>query len=157
MATERELAEAQHKAIEKANQTKNPFSLIAEECGSYQKDDLKIEIKFFSSKEMSKDLQKFCFKLAERNVGAYYKSCSLGWQPKVKQNDISKNWARFLIAYNGSKPIGFTMFRFGKFAGCCWMWFRNNDVVVADMDYGRSVVYWWVKFSYFPMFSTSLK
>lgn len=114
MATERELAEAQHKAIEKANQQKNPFAIISEECEKYIKDDLNIEVKFFSSKLLSKDLQKFCFKLAERNVGGYYKSCSLGWQPKVKQNDISKNWARFLIAYSEKKPIGFTMFRFGK-------------------------------------------
>lgn len=123
MATERELAGVQHKAIEKANQQKNPFTIISEEYGIYEKEDLKIEIKYFSSKEMSKDLQKFCFKLAERNVGGYYKSCHLGWQPKVKQNDMAKSWAKFLIAYHDKKPVGYTMFRF-------------------DMDYGRSCVYW---------------
>lgn len=78
MATERELAGIQHKAIEKANQTKNPFAVIAEEYGTYEKDDLKLEIKFYSAKEMTKDLQKFCFKLAERNISSYYKSCHLG-------------------------------------------------------------------------------
>lgn len=114
MATERELAGAQHKAIEKANQQKDPFAVIADECGKYSKDDLSVEVKFFTSKEMTKDQQKFCFKLAERNVGGYYKSCSLGWQPKVKQNDMAKSWAKFLIAYSGKKPVGFTMFRFGE-------------------------------------------
>lgn len=123
MATERELANAQHKAIEKANQQKNPFARIAEEHSKYAKDDLNITIKYFSSKELTKDQQKFCFKLAEKNVSGYYKTCSLGWQPKIKQTDIAKNWARFLIAYDQNKPIGYTMFRF-------------------DMDYGRSVVYW---------------
>lgn len=124
MATEVKLAGSQHKAIEKANQQKNPFAKIADEYEKYQKDDLNISIKYLGAKEMPKDLQKFCFKLAEKNVGEYYKSCSLGWQPKVKQNDMAKSWARFLIAYNDdNKPVGFCQFRF-------------------DMDYGRSCVYW---------------
>lgn len=123
MATEREIAGFQHRSIEKANQQKNPFAELIEDYGKYERDDLKIDIKFFSSKELSKEQTKFCFKLAEKNVGGYYKSCSLGWQPKIKQNDMGKNWARFLIAYHGKVPVGYTMFRF-------------------DMDYGRSVVYW---------------
>jgi N-alpha-acetyltransferase 40 len=123
MATERELAGIQHKAIEKVNQTKNPFASIAEDFGTYERDELKLAIKFFSSKEMTKELQKFCFKLAERNVGNYYKSCALGWQPKKKQTDMAKSWAKFLIAYDDKKPVGYTMLRF-------------------DMDYGRSCVYW---------------
>lgn len=124
MATERELAGAQHKAIEKANQQKNPFLVIAEEYGTYTKDELKITIKYFNSKEIPKELSKFCFKLTERNVSGYYKTCALGWQPKVKQTDMGKTWARFLVAYDGTKPVGFCQFRF-------------------DMDYGRSCVYWW--------------
>jgi N-alpha-acetyltransferase 40 len=113
MATERELAEIQHKNIEKANQQKNPFTIIAEESGIYEKDDLKLEIKFFSS--LTKEQQKFCFKLAERNVSGYYKSCHLGWQPKVKQTDMAKKWSKFLIAYHDNKPCGYTMFRFGRY------------------------------------------
>jgi N-alpha-acetyltransferase 40 len=123
MASERELAGAQHKAIEKANQQKNPFTIIAEDYGIYEKNEISLKLKYFSSKEMSRELQKFCFKLAERNVGEYYRSCHLGWQPKVKQNDMAKSWAKYLIAYDDTKPVGFTQFRF-------------------DMDYGRSCVYW---------------
>lgn len=123
MATDREIAGVHHKSIEKANQQKNPFTSLAEDFGKYEKDEMKIEIFYKSSKEMSKDLQKWCFKLAEKNVGPYYKACKLGWQPKVKQNDMTKTWAKFLIAKDGNKNAGYAMFRF-------------------DMDYGRSVVYW---------------
>jgi hypothetical protein len=61
--------------------------------------------------------------LAEKNVGPHYRACSLGWQPKVKQNDMTKTWAKFLIAKINGENAGYAMFRF-------------------DMDYGRSVVYW---------------
>lgn len=127
MSTDRELAGTQHRSIERANQQKNPFSEIAEKYGKYERDDLKIDIIYKNSKEMSKEMLKFCFKLAERNVGSYYKACALGWQPKVKQNDMQKSWAKFLIAKAGEKIAGFCQFRF-------------------DMDYGRSVVYWYAEF-----------
>lgn len=123
MATDREIAGTQHRNIEKANQQKNPFTELSQEYGKYEKENLKIEISYKGIKEMSKDLQKWCFKLAERNVGPYYKTCKLGWQPKVKQNDMTKSWARYLIAKDGNKNAGFVLFRF-------------------DMDYGRSVIYW---------------
>ena len=58
MATDREVAGAQHKNIEKANQQKNPF-IIAEEYGKYSKDELNIEVIYKSSKEMPKDIQKW--------------------------------------------------------------------------------------------------
>ncbi|CAG9810945.1 unnamed protein product [Chironomus riparius] len=121
MATDREIAGIQHKNIEKVNQQKNPFT-IAEEYGKYSKDDLTIDISYKGSKELTKDLQKWCFKLAEKNVGPHYKACSLGWQPKFKQNDMKRPWAKFLIAKCGQENAGYTMFRF-------------------DMDYGRSVIY----------------
>jgi len=41
----------------------------------------------------------------------------------VKQSDLNKNWARYLVALDKTKkPVGYSMFRF-------------------DMDYSRSVVY----------------
>lgn len=123
METERKLAGFQHKAIEKANQHKNPFLKIAAEYEKYTIGDQHLTIKFYLSKDMPKYLQKFCFKLAEKNVAGYYKSCSLGWLPKVKQNDMAKTWARFLIVYDKQQVIGFCQIRF-------------------DMDYGRSCVYW---------------
>lgn len=79
MASEREMAGIQHKSIEKANQQRNPFENISNEFKTYKKDDLTIDIRFFSSKDMKKDQQKFCFKLAEKNVSEYYKKNSLGW------------------------------------------------------------------------------
>lgn len=79
MLTDREVAGVQHKNIEKANQQKNPFTVIEKENGKYTNESLKIEISYKSSKEMTKDLNKWCFKLAEKNVGIYYKTCNLGW------------------------------------------------------------------------------
>lgn len=48
----------------------------------------------------------------------------MGWQPKVKQADLNKAWARYLIATDesGHKNLGYCMFRF-------------------DFDYGSSVLY----------------
>lgn len=68
---------------------------------------------------------KWAFKLAERNVSPFYKVGPIGWQPKVKQSDLNKNWARYLVAVDkkSKQPIAYAMFRF-------------------DMDYGHSVLYW---------------
>lgn len=113
-----------HKNVEKANHQKNPFASIEEMFGKFENgDDFKVELKCFHQKEMNKADIKWCFKLAERNVGNYYKSCALGWQPKVKQNDLNKSWARYLLAYQEKKLVAYAMFRF-------------------DMDYGRSTLYW---------------
>lgn len=62
--------------------------------------------------------------MAEINVGPYYKKCALGWQPKIKQSDLNKNWARYLVAIDKktNTPIAYSMFRF-------------------DLDYGNSVLY----------------
>lgn len=123
MSSDREVAGVHHRNIEKANQQKNPFACIAEKYKNYKKDEKNFEISYRGSKEMTKDQQKWAFKLAEKNVGPYYTACKLGWQPKVKQNDMTKSWARFLLAKDGSKNAGYACFRF-------------------DMDYGRSVIYW---------------
>lgn len=73
--------------------------------------------------EMDQQSIKWCFKLAEKNVGPYYKENPLGWTPKEKKTSLSKNWSRFLVAYDSdNKPAAYSMFRF-------------------DMDYGRSVLY----------------
>ena len=120
----REDTVVKHKNVEKANHQKNPFTSIEEMFGKYENgDDFKVELKCFHQKEMNKGDIKWCFKLAERNVGGYYKSCALGWQPKVKQNDLNKSWARYLLAYQQNKLVAYAMFRF-------------------DMDYGRSTLYW---------------
>lgn len=50
---------------------------------------------------------KWAWKLAERNVSQHYKDCSLGWQPKIKQADMNKKWARYLVATEGQDPGNF--------------------------------------------------
>lgn len=77
--------------------------------------------------DIDKKILKWAFKLAERNVGHLYKATSIGWQPKVKQTDLNKAWARYLLVENNKWPVAYAMFRF-------------------DMDYGYCVLYWWVSF-----------
>lgn len=74
--------------------------------------------------DLSPKALKWAWKLAERNVSQHYRDCSLGWQPKAKQSDMNKKWARYLVATTkAGVPVGFCMFRF-------------------DLDYERSVLYW---------------
>ncbi|KAM8705331.1 hypothetical protein ACLKA7_009749 [Drosophila subpalustris] len=63
---------------------------------------------------------KWTFKLAEQNVGPYYKQLKMGWKPKIKQAELNKNWARFLVALNQqNQPVAYTMFRFDMDDGDC--------------------------------------
>lgn len=114
----------QHRAIEKAAKVKNPLEPFADEFTKYNQDDLNVNIYCKWKADMDTKTLKWAFKLAERNVGPFYKSGPIGWQPKVKQSDLNKNWARYLVAVDKEKnPIAYAMFRF-------------------DMDYGTSVLYW---------------
>lgn len=116
----------QHKAIEKAGKLKNPLEPIASEFTKFENADVSLSIYCKWKADMDAKTVKWAFKLAERNVGPYYRDGPIGWQPKVKQSDLNKNWARFLVAVDkDKKPVAYTMFRF-------------------DMDYGNSVLYWWV-------------
>lgn len=87
-------------AIEKAARESNPMeklgdSMVFKENGL----DLKMYCKKYEN--MSPKALKWAWKLAERNVSQHYKDCSLGWQPKIKQADMNKKWARYLVATEG--------------------------------------------------------
>ncbi|XP_001848271.2 N-alpha-acetyltransferase 40 [Culex quinquefasciatus] len=116
-------ATAQQKAIENANRQTAPMGPFPEFL-KYDDNGCSLDLYCKRKPDMEPKMLKWAFKLAERNVGPQYKACSLGWQPKVKQSDLNKNWARYLVAVDRAtkKPAAYTMFRF-------------------DLDYGRSVVY----------------
>lgn len=116
-------ATAQQKAIENANRQVNPIIAFPEFL-KYDQNGCEFDLYCRRKADMDSKVLKWAFKLAEKNVGPQYKSCSLGWQPKVKQSDLNKAWARYLVAVDRKtkKPAGYSMFRF-------------------DLDYGRSVVY----------------
>uniref|UniRef100_A0A7G3AM73 N-alpha-acetyltransferase 40 n=1 Tax=Lutzomyia longipalpis TaxID=7200 RepID=A0A7G3AM73_LUTLO len=108
--------------IEKAANAKDPLDCVSEML-VYEKDDFRVKLKSWRKADIPQKTLKWAIKLAERNVGPFYSSCSLGWQPKIKQADMNKHWARYLIAYNsGNTPVAFCMFRF-------------------DIDYERCVLY----------------
>lgn len=114
----------QHKTIEKASREKNPLLPFADEYSKYTRDDFSVNIYCKCKADMDAKTLKWAFKLAERNVSSFYKTGSIGWQPKVKQSDLNKNWARYLVAVDKDKnPVAYAMFRF-------------------DMDYGSNVLYW---------------
>lgn len=116
---------SQHKAIEKASKVKNPLEPFIDEFTKYTRAELDVSIRCKWKSEMDAKTLKWAFKLAERNVSQFYKVGPVGWQPKVKQSDLNKNWARYLVAVDNKtkQPIAYAMFRF-------------------DMDYGHSVLYW---------------
>lgn len=116
-------ATAQQKAIENANHQVNPIVQFPEFL-KYDQNGCELDLYCRRKADMDSKVLKWAFKLAEKNVGPQYKSCSLGWQPKVKQSSLNKAWARYLVAVDRKtrKPAGYSMFRF-------------------DLDYGRSVVY----------------
>lgn len=116
-------ATIQQKAIENANRQTAPMGPFPEFL-KYDENDCSLDLYCRRKADMDPKMLKWAFKLAERNVGPQYRACSLGWQPKVKQSDLNKGWARYLVAVDRAtkKPAAYTMFRF-------------------DLDYGRSVVY----------------
>lgn len=118
----------QQRNIENAQRAANPMKPVPEfeKYSEYTNgDNAKFQIICKTKGELDSKNLKWAFKLAERNVGNYFKTCKEGWQPKIKQNDLNKNWARYLIAVDKvtKKNAAYAMFRF-------------------DLDYGSSVLYW---------------
>lgn len=121
-----------HRNIERAARTKHILEPFGKDFDSYtppaaadatSSSSLTTYCKWKA--DMDAKALKWAFRLAETNVGPFYKTCSLGWQPKQKQSDLNKNWARYLVLSERAtkRPVAYAMFRF-------------------DMDYGCSVLYW---------------
>jgi len=114
----------QQKKVEKATRARNPLESATDVFRFVSKNgDYTLYCK--AKPDMDPKVIKWAYKLAERNVGPLYKELSMGWQPKIKQNDLNKNWARYLVALdnkNNLSPVAYSMFRF-------------------DMDYGHCVLY----------------
>lgn len=114
----------QHRNIEKAAKVKNPLEQFSSDFSKYINGDFEVNIYCKWKSDMDSKTLKWAFKLAEQNVSPFYKTGPIGWQPKAKQSDLNKNWARYLVATDKqNNPIAYAMFRF-------------------DMDYGNSVLYW---------------
>ncbi|CAD6992766.1 unnamed protein product [Ceratitis capitata] len=113
----------QQRNVENASKAKNPLQSVLDGFEFTAKNGTEYKLYCRAKGDMDVKTLKWAFKLAERNVGPFYKALQMGWQPKVKQNDLNKKWARYLVATDKSgQPVAYTMFRF-------------------DMDYGHSVLY----------------
>lgn len=116
-------ATIQQRNVENAGKAKNPFEAVPNAFQFTAKNGAEYKLYCRTKSDMDAKTLKWAFKLAEHNVSPYYKALQMGWQPKVKQNDLNKKWARYLVATDKSgQPVAYTMFRF-------------------DMDYGNSVLY----------------
>lgn len=73
----------QHKTIEKASKTPNPFEPFANEFATVPVGDQIFNTYCKWKNQMDAKTLKWAFKLAEANVGPFYRDCSIGWQPKV--------------------------------------------------------------------------
>ncbi|XP_030369202.1 N-alpha-acetyltransferase 40 [Scaptodrosophila lebanonensis] len=116
-------ASAKQKHIEAAARAKNPLENLpyrnykSAACGQ------EFELYCRAKNDLDAKTLKWAFKLAEINVAPFYKQLKMGWQPKIKQAELNKNWARYLVAQNAEKqPVAYAMFRF-------------------DIDDGDSVLY----------------
>lgn len=78
----------QQQNIEKASKSVNPLDIP--DCTTFESNDLHVSIQCKRKADMDPKQLKWAFKLAETNVGPYYKTCAMGWQPKIKQNDLNK-------------------------------------------------------------------
>uniref|UniRef100_A0A1A9VYD0 N-alpha-acetyltransferase 40 n=1 Tax=Glossina austeni TaxID=7395 RepID=A0A1A9VYD0_GLOAU len=113
--------------VETASRAKNPLESI-HGAFTYETPPGGVESKAYSlycrcKKDLDAKILKWAFKLAELNVAPFYRRLSVGWKPKVKQSDLNKSWARYLVALDSNNiPVGYAMFRF-------------------DMDYGQGVLY----------------
>ncbi|XP_013110459.1 N-alpha-acetyltransferase 40 [Stomoxys calcitrans] len=118
-------AAAQQRSVENAARSKNPLESQPDfmQFSSPAENSQTFSLYCKAKCDMDTKTLKWAFKLAERNVSPFYKQLSMGWQPKVKQNDLNKGWARYLVAVDKNKmPVAYSMFRF-------------------DMDYGQPVLY----------------
>lgn len=114
-----------HRNIEKAAKTEKILEALgSDEFNSYTHDGSILTAYCRTKAKMDSKVLKWAFKLAETNVAPFYKTGPIGWQPKQKQSDLNKNWARYFVLNDAAKrPVAYTMFRF-------------------DLDYGCSVLYW---------------
>ncbi|XP_017041879.1 N-alpha-acetyltransferase 40 [Drosophila ficusphila] len=129
MANKDELSQgAKQRLVENAARAKNPLeTLNYQSFKASSGEEFKLICK--TKSDADSKLLKWAFKLAETNVGPYYKELKMGWQPKIKNADLNKNWARYLVAQNDKKEnVAYTMFRFDMDHGDCVLYCYEMQV-----------------------------
>eukprot|EP00906_Rhabdomonas_costata_P006309 RCo009253 len=109
--------------IKAANELKNPLEDF-QAFQTFSRNDLKCTLRFFKADDLSPELREFTFQLVKANMETFYRECPAigGWTDRLKREEMFDITGRFIIAFDGAEPVGFTSFRF-------------------DMDFGRRVVY----------------
>ncbi|KAH8283854.1 hypothetical protein KR054_003466 [Drosophila jambulina] len=122
---------AKQRFVETAARAKNPLESLSYQ--SYRAPTGE-EFKLLCRTKTDADpkMLKWAFKLAETNVGPFYKQLKMGWQPKIKAAELNKNWARYLVVQNDKKEnVAYSMFRFDMDHGDCVLYCYEMQVAAA--------------------------
>ncbi|XP_068155930.1 N-alpha-acetyltransferase 40 [Drosophila tropicalis] len=121
-------AAAKQKFVEAATRSKNPldslpYSSFTSPCGE------KFKLICSAKNDLDAKTIKWACKLAEQNVSPFYKLTKIGWQPKIKQAEHNKAWARYLVAQNEkNENVAYAMFRFDLDNGDCVLYCYEMQV-----------------------------
>ncbi|XP_017142890.1 N-alpha-acetyltransferase 40 [Drosophila miranda] len=127
---------AKQKFVEAAARAKNPLDTLPYEKYTAPSGE---EFKLICRTKSDADAKtiKWAFKLAEKNVGPYYKQLKMGWQPKIKAAEHNKNWARYLVAQNDKKEnVAYCMFRFDMENYDCILYCYEMHVAASSQRKG---------------------
>ncbi|EAY18495.1 acetyltransferase, GNAT family protein [Trichomonas vaginalis G3] len=105
---ETEAINAKRRAMREAEETEDLLAIIPM-FKAYKKNGLDITVK--SHKHAPEELKTWIFELTKSCMQNYYENGN-GWDDKIKNTELFEDRARYLIAYDGEKPIGFVHFRF---------------------------------------------
>lgn len=105
---ETEAINSKRRAMREAEEIEDLLEIIPM-FKKYNKNGLDITIK--SMKHAPEELKDWIFDLTKTCMFNYYDR-SNGWDDRIKRTELFEDRARYLIAYNGDKAIGFVHFRF---------------------------------------------
>lgn len=102
---------AQKSKIDNANSCEDVLASL-KPFSKYKKNGCDVELKFFKRSQLTEELAEWAFALLKDNMETIYEEGGWGWKDAQKRKELLDENARFLIAFNEGKPIGFSHFRF---------------------------------------------
>lgn len=109
--------------VKQAKRIRNPFSVISSSFQRHTKNNTDLILKCMKVERLDKETKDWCFTLFKNNMQDIYEKSSSGWNEMEKLSEMfDEPSAYYLIAYENSRPVGFSHFRF-------------------DMDFDSQVVY----------------
>ncbi|XP_076392170.1 N-alpha-acetyltransferase 40 isoform X2 [Megachile rotundata] len=98
--------------VDKANSVINPLEPLNDFHKYTTKDNQIIELSCMRAKDALPECRFWIFDIMERNMKSLYEQCDWGWDPVVKQKELTEPAAWYLIASSNDVYLGFSHFRF---------------------------------------------